>query len=509
MSSTDNANNANNNALSIMELPSILTLLFERAQRPLLSEAHGPIGLFVRYLRRKPERGLAVIYSLDEIRTSGKATHTNDPNRSVSLTLDEQALNGAHILFTASQAQQAPLAVQPTGVLRVDDLGLSVQAFPADSSLPALAASCDTTQKGTLFQALAAAARLQLQDDVWQLIAASAEPVRYKPANRCVIRYRLHLENGATAAQKNLTIFGKVYANPEQARSVQKLIQQLYDEQHREQGTSYLPRPLGMIDTLGLTLNEAIQPVEPTGEGAESDRWQRLRTGTRALQPQLERGRGGDIVRIVLPSEELVLTAKALAELHTSTIYPNKNAPRTGAKEAKRALERAGLIAGRNPEYAGETHQLAKQLAQRLTQLQPDAYRPAHGGFKASQLLFHTHRVFIVDFDGFCCADPALDVGYFLAYLRPSGLWYQRMGMRQWFKEAKQLFVDTYSQAMLKRGIAPSTMQGIIERSRLYEAALLFKIATRRVNRLNSPRSKELSAMLREIAACLADEGEE
>ena len=121
-------------ALSIMQLPSILTLLFERAQRPLLAEAQGPIGLFVRYLRRKPERGLAVIYSVDEIRTSGQATRTNDPNRSVSLTLDEQALQGAHILFTASQAQQAPLTVQPAGVLRVENLGLSVQAFPADSS---------------------------------------------------------------------------------------------------------------------------------------------------------------------------------------------------------------------------------------------------------------------------------------------------------------------------------------------------------------------------------------
>ncbi len=512
MNNTDTAqttSNTNNDALSIMELPSILTLLFERAQRPLLAEAQGPIGLFVRYLRRKPERGLAVIYTVDEIRPAGKATRTNDPHRSVSLTLDEQALNGAHILFTASQAGQSPLTIQPTGVLRIDEIGLSVQAFPADTNLPALAASCDTTKNTPLFHALEAAARTQLQDNTWQLVAASAEPVRYKPANRCVIRYRLHLQHGITTAQKSLTIFGKVYANPEQAQTVQSFIQQLYDEQHLHHDTSFLPRPLGMIDTLGLTLNEAIQPPQPSVGEAKQDVWQHLRTGTRALQPQLERGRGGDIVRIVLPEEELQLTAKALAELHTSAIYPNKHAPRTGAKEAKRALERAGLIASRNPEQAEQTRQLAAQLAQRLTRLQPDAYRPAHGGFKASQLLFHSHRVFIVDFDGFCCADSALDVGYFLAYLRPSGLWYQRPGMRQWFEGAAQLFVKTYSQAMLEHGIAPAIIQGIVERSRLYEAALLFKIATRRVNRLNSPRSKELSAMLDEIAACLAGEGEE
>ncbi len=41
MSNTHNTHNANNDALSIMELPAILTLLFKRVQRPLLAEAHG------------------------------------------------------------------------------------------------------------------------------------------------------------------------------------------------------------------------------------------------------------------------------------------------------------------------------------------------------------------------------------------------------------------------------------------------------------------------------------
>jgi len=43
---------------------------------------------------------------------------------------------------------------------------------------------------------------------------------------------------------------------------------------------------------------------------------------------------------------------------------------------------------------------------------------------------------------------------------------------------------------MLIYGVAPATIEGILQRSRLYEAALIFKIATRRVNRLNSPRPR-------------------
>jgi hypothetical protein len=379
-----------------------------------------------------------------------------------------------------------------------------VQAFPADGGLPALAASCDTTPGSPVFEALQSAARVQLHDTAWHLVSASAEPVRYKPANRCVVRYSLLLEHPQQpGTQKRLTIFGKVYAEPEQASSVQALQQQLYAEQEQSGELPLLPHPLGIIDALGLTFNEAIQPA--TGSATEGH-WAMLRTGNRALQPQLERGRGGVITRIILPEEELRLTGQALARLHTSKVHPNESALRTGGKEAKRARERAALIAGRYAEQAEDVQQLAQELATRLSALQPDSYRPAHGGFKASQLLFHSHHIFVVDFDGFCLADPALDVGYFLAYLRPSGLWYSRPGMRQWFEAAAEVFRSSYRQAMIAHGVAESSIDGILERSRLYEAALIFKIATRRVNRLNSPRSYELSAMLREIASCLSSE---
>jgi hypothetical protein len=504
-----------NTNLSILDLPNIVTLLYQRTNQNLLPDAQATPGLFVRYLRRKPARGLAIIYTVDELGHSNK-THSNTPDRSVSLTLDEQALDGARIRFTKTQAEQAPIEVQETGVLRAEEIGLSVQAFPADKSLPALAASCDTTPHSMLFDALQAVARTQLRDDTWQLVSARAVPVRYKPANRCVIRYHLALqrgnEDGATA--RNLTIFGKVYADPQQARTVQALQQRLYDEQSNkttkvdstqsEKETSiiarggdspFLPRPLGMIETLGLTFNAAVQPT---------NLHELMLTGTRALRPKMQRGKGGEITDMVIPTEELWLTAIALSRLHTSTVRPDEKSPRTGAKEAKRARERASLIAGHNPSQAEQVLRLADQLATRLEALEPDAYRPAHGGFKASQLLFHSHKVFVVDFDGFCLADPALDVGYFLAYLRPSGLWYQLPGMMPWFKSASEAFTSTYRHAMIEHGTTEDAINGILQRSKLYEAALLFKIATRRVNRLNSPRPKELAAMLEEISACVS-----
>jgi len=482
-------------ALSIQELPSIVVQLFERAPQPLLPGVQGQLGLFVRYLRRKPGRGLAVIYNAGAPHAS-RGTRSSAPERWVSVTLGEAALAGTQIRFAARQAQEVALEVQPPGILQVADLDLLVRAFPADNGLPALAASCTTTPDGPLCSALEAAARVQLCDPAWHLLSAKAEPVRYKPSSRCVIRYILLLERAMTEGtlQRHLALFGKVYSDPEQARVIQAKMQQLYTEQ-AEAGQPIIPRPLGAVEMLGLTLNEAVQSPEGTEPGT-------MRTGLCAFQPRFVRGVGGEILDVVIPGEELRITANALARLHTSAVRP-AGAPRTGAKEAERARERAALIAAHNPAQAEPTQRLAEQLATRLEALQPDTYRPAHGGFKASQLLFHSQRVFVVDFDHFCLADPALDVGYFLAYLRPSGLWYHRPGMRGWFEDSAASFINAYRQALRERSIDEATIDGILQRTRLYEAALLFKIATRRVNRLNSPRPGELSAMRAEISRCV------
>ena len=157
--------------VSIVDLPGIVTDLFARAGRPLLPDAEKGPGLFVRYLRRKPARGLAVIYAVDEI--GRRSEHAHDPNRSVSLTLDEPALEGARIRFNANQAHRAALEIEASGVLRAEELALSVQAFPADDGLPALAVSLDASH-GAVFEALQHAARMQLGSEAWRLTVATS-----------------------------------------------------------------------------------------------------------------------------------------------------------------------------------------------------------------------------------------------------------------------------------------------------------------------------------------------
>jgi hypothetical protein len=172
-----------------------------------------------------------------------------------------------------------------------------------------------------------------------------------------------------------------------------------------------------------------------------------------------------------------------------------------------KAARRAATIAAYVPELSHEAAEVAQSLCEALEALPRDGLRPAHGSYKPSQLLFRSGSVFLVDFDQFCLADGALDVGYFLAYLRPPGLWYHRAGTRAWFAHAAATFLAAYDRRLAERGVDEATRTGIQRRCHVYEAALLLKIAARRPNRLHSPRPGEVAALLDEVRTCLGAAG--
>ncbi|MGH2510678.1 MAG: hypothetical protein ACRDHZ_25165, partial [Ktedonobacteraceae bacterium] len=102
--------------LTIQALPDAIRAIFVRSGHQPLPETARPWGLFVRYLRRKPERGLAIIYDACEIcswKQRACAVH-----QTVSLTLAESALAGSTICITPAQIYQADLINQPMGIVQ-------------------------------------------------------------------------------------------------------------------------------------------------------------------------------------------------------------------------------------------------------------------------------------------------------------------------------------------------------------------------------------------------------
>ncbi len=399
-------------------------------QATLQAEPHAaPQAL--RYLRRKPGRGLVAVYA-----------SVPDGRPSYTVTAPEDDLTG------------------PT-----------IERFPVDRGLPELTRAMALT--GQTVAVLAAAAGLG------QVARVEAVALRYKPGDRCVIRYHLASSDGRAA-----TVVAKLYRSVEQAEAAARLGSRLWSAT----GGRWAPRTVGVALPLPLVLTEDV--------GSASS--------------AVPVHQGTDVIRFgaVTPVEALSSAARALAELHTSPHLPLPGTPvRAAGDEGVKARRRGGVVAGHVPELATSALEVSSEVSSALAGLGQVACRPSHGSYKPSQLLYREGRVFIVDFDQFALADPALDVGYFLAYLRPPGLWYRRPGTRDWFSFAAATFLDAYAACAADRGMSPDEVEAVLRRCHVYEAALLLKIAARRANRLHSPRPAEVRAILAEARACLEAAG--
>jgi hypothetical protein len=407
----------------------------------------------LRYLRRKPGRGLVAVFG------PGAAGDI------FTVTVDEQAL------------LQGLDAATPTGS--------TVQEFPVDPQLPHLDVVMAPAEHPALVAALESTARSFSEVPADRpLLAVVAEPVRYKPGNRCVLRYRLRFGGpGTDGATTTCTLVAKLYGEQSEAMDADDLLVRL-----REQaGVAWTARPLGVVPDLPLALTEDL--------GSRRDRVPAY-SGLHVVHPGS--AEAFDVVR---------RAARALAELHTSGLDTAGLSRRAGAEEAGKAAKRVQLLERYVPELTPRTRPVTDALCAALATLPADTLRPGHGSYKSSQLMVRAGEVFLVDFDQFCLADPALDVGYFLAYLRPHGIWYRRAGRRAWFDAAAEAFRTAYFDRLAERGESAATCAGIAARTPVFEAALLLKIAVRRANRLHSPRPGEVTAVLDEVARCLAVAG--
>ncbi|WP_269858392.1 hypothetical protein [Streptomyces sp. RPT161] len=424
-------------------------------------------ALRVASVRRKPGRGLT-------------ASYRSAAGPLVTVRLAESALANSVAGAPLSSVDPADFHGRWPGVLHCPRIGLTLQSFPHDAELPALPVACATDPPdGRLATALTAAARTVLADPRARVSAVRVHPVRYKPATRCVLRYHVRLSGG-----DELVFFGKLYRDPADATAAHQLGERLWAAAEHSARPAVVPRPLGLVEELGLVLTETAGGAHAGGQ----------LPGTALLRPP-RRARDG----VRPPWEALAASAAALAWLHTSPVVSGRSAP-DGHHYATRVQAWAQTLTGTVGELAGVVEPLAEAL-RRAKSTQPAL---VHGAFKPSQLVFCPpgHPV-ITDLDGTGQGDPALDVGYFLAYLRPRRLERAQHGNHAWYESAADAFLDAYLAARAHQGADPARLAAVRQRAALFDAALLLKIASRRVRRLGSPRPAELRWVAAEIERCL------
>ena len=297
--------------------------------------------------------------------------------------------------------------------------GIRVSCFPLDPQIPTLAEVADA---GVLGRELSAAVGTRLVHPRLRLL-------RYRPGRRATFGITLGQgDDGRTTPVRTMPIqyVAKVYHDPGKAAAVAAEGQTLVAE-HRADPALELAPIIAHLPDLSVVVQRHIS-------GTELDCTLRARASTPAEHAQ------GAMAR----------TAKALASLHTRGVPHGR--VRSVDRELDRFVSRSQGVASVSPGPGKALLDLAYRL-KNLRSLVPEGpVALVHGDCKPSQFLLQPNRVVMLDLDHCGLADPAYDVGNFLATMRQLAVREAQgrtgaVHVMTWAERLGTSFVEAYSEA--------------------------------------------------------------
>jgi hypothetical protein len=346
---------------------------------------------------------------------------------------------------------EAPIAAMRArgGVPGVDSLaaslpeGIVVHPFPVDADLPTLVAATDPERMAPLLRGAG-------------VPVERCTPVlgHYGRRHRCVLRYDV---DGAAAA------YGKVGADGRRAERAGQILRALHG---RVEGVS-LPPFLGYVPDLRLALLGAL-PGHP------------------ALAGELARP-GGRPVPLVEAA------ATAAAALHHSGV--ELGAVRRMPDELDELAGLLELMDAISPELTAALRSRLEVINAAAASAEPMPHVLGHGDFTPSQLLRDGDGdgCGLVDFDGVAQAEPALDLGQYVAYLRLAAA---KAGMTD-ADDLAHLFLEAYAAATGVDGA------GLRARVQVYVCVSLFRTTVHAWQKLKPKRVRTVLPILLEEVGCL------
>ena len=323
------------------------------------------------------------------------------------------------------------------GVVEIRPNRFGARAFNEDPDLPWLAHATDPGEVGRELQAKGLLATSRI---------ARIVPVRYRAGSRCL----LLLDTGAGS------VYAKILAAD--VERVARMAIAFHDAPPLLQPLGYssklhalvLPELLGSADLHRLAF-DASRPAEVRL------RWMRL-SGAALATLHAAGGKSG-------PPRRLVDDARDL-----------------GASTAPLGRVEPALL----PQFLEAVRRLLD------TRLEEGPFVPSHGGFRTDQLLLVKGEPVIIDLDSLCWANPARDLGNFLAHLRWKAI--REPHHAAFIGAAIPSFLEGYETV---REVPAETWMA------RYEAASLLKIAGRRFRKLSVSEWPLVPRLLDEADALL------
>jgi hypothetical protein len=280
------------------------------------------------------------------------------------------------------------------------ELGLELELEPPETELAAMPRLIDPEQaRALLEQGIRACS-----PDHGEIAIAECRPeiLSYKPGSRCTLRYHLAYPPELADRGWPTNVIAKTYRKDSKGRNAYDGMLALWRSQLANSGVVTIAEPLAYIPELKLMVQGPI-------------------AGDQSLEDLLKAALGADSQAAVEELNAYMRKAAAgLAAFHQSGVTNSE----TVALD-ERFAEIRDLIARLLvpvPGLAGAVEPLLAHLELLAGAHPSDAAVPTHGTFSPEQVLIDGDQIGFIDFDDFCMAEPALDVGLFRAAIKDIGM---------------------------------------------------------------------------------------
>lgn len=370
------------------------------------------------------------------------------------------------------QATQQP---PPPAAQLLAPLGMQVYPFEFDPSLPGLAR---VLNEKTLHQGLNAALPV-CQAGAMRVVRCQVIPLRYRPSKRCTLRINVWLRSQQTGAIIPYTYFGKLYHNAAKAQAVYTEMQLLATAVCGH--NLGVAQPVAFLDEFPLVLQAPVPGI-----------------GLDLLLSHPERVTRNGATRA---AAGVLRAAAALATLHQLPVTSERLRP--VESDLQKLHRRIQIVARFDATLGIALSELAHELMALVGQLSAwgETLSVVHGDCKPSQFLISHEQTALLDFDHCGMADPASDVGMFLATLRQINVFQALKTQRTsvWLGELEEHFLQVYRTT----GQFPDHSAEFFGRRAIwYQALALLRKALRAFAR--SPHSPVPAALAEQGRCCLA-----
>jgi ABC-type multidrug transport system fused ATPase/permease subunit len=359
----------------------------------------------------------------------------------------------------------------------IEPLYMTVYAFPVDGELPALVGATDSDRMaGVLSETLPEAL-----DESFEIDRCEIELVDYARQKRAVLRYLVEGRRPGEQDVEQRTVYGKVFADGNGALAgpiTVALRERVAASGHQIN----IPQCYGWRPDLQLSLLEAIP-----GEPPISD----------MLKARL---RGMPLPDAALSLEEMVdQCGRIAALLHTSDIKLGRR--RSFDDEIAALRQELAPILRYSPVLGARLQGWLEQIETYAEQSDPLPLVFSHGDFTSGQMIFDGATPGLVDFDSVCQAEPALDLGQFLAYLRVADKKKEQTDASgELVAQISERFLEAYLAAA---GDRVEDVDRLRIRISVYKIISLLRRTMRSWQKFKGSRTASALAILEEEIACL------